>query len=243
MPKPNALDALEHKLWRHVFLLTTWLFLFFALYNLIVFSGFSIRWFSQTLIGTSGILFCLSLGLSSLNFYFPTTFGHKVIYRRYLGLMGYFVSLIDLGLLLTLEHEYYVFGLVENAFTPDLMLGGTAMVIFTLMALISNDEAIAVLGPKHWRSILRLGYLALLLLVMRAFVIEGIGWNQWLLDPQGLPPVRLVISLIALTVLFARLSLVFHNWWYRKEELLLAPTALSTSVLAHAGSMPSRETQ
>lgn len=223
MPKPNALDALERKLWRHVFWLTTWLLLFFALYNLVVFDGFSVRWFSQTLIGTSGMLFCLSLGLSSLNFYFPLHFGSKVIYRRYLGLMGFYVSLVDLGLLLTLEHQYYVFGFAENLFTPDLLLGGTAMAIFTLMALISNDEAIAVLGPKHWRNLLRLGYLALLLLVARAFVIEGTGWNLWLLDPQGLPPVRLVISLIALTVLFARLSLVFHRLWYGQAESGLTP--------------------
>lgn len=221
MLSSNPLDVLARKLWRQVFVLTLTLFVFFGVYNLTLFHGISVRWFSQTLIGTSGILFCLSLGLSSLNFYFPTTFGKRVIYRRYLGLMGYFVALIDLSLLLTLEHEYYVFGLAENLFTPDLILGGTAMAIFTLMALISNQEATNILGPKLWRNLLRLGYLALLLLVMRAFVIEGLGWNRWLFDPIGLPPVRLLISFMALMVLFARLSLVFHSW--RSEKQVVVP--------------------
>lgn len=221
MLSSNPLDVLARKLWRQVFVLTLTLFVFFGVYNLTLFHGISVRWFSQTLIGTSGILFCLSLGLSSLNFYFPTTFGKRVIYRRYLGLMGYFVALIDLSLLLTLEHEYYVFGLAENLFTPDLILGGTAMAIFTLMALISNQEATNILGPKLWRNLLRLGYLALLLLVMRAFVIEGLGWNRWLFDPVGLPPVRLLISFMALMVLFARLSLVFHGW--RSEKQVVVP--------------------
>lgn len=221
MLSSNPLDVLARKLWRQVFLFTLILFVFFGGYNLTLFHEFSVRWLSQTLIGTSGVLFCLSLGLSSLNFYFPATFARRVIYRKYLGLMGYFVALIDLGLLLALEHDYYVFGLAENLFTPDLMLGGTAMAIFTLMALISNQEATQILGPKLWRNLLRLGYVALFLLVARAFVIEGMGWNRWLFDPTGLPPVRLLISFMALTVLSTRLSLVFHTWRLSKKEVVI----------------------
>lgn len=218
MLSSNPLDILARKLWRQTFVLTSTLFAFFGTYNLVLFQEASVRWFSQTLIGTSGVLFCLSLGLSSLNFYFPATFGNRVIYRKYLGLMGYFVALIDLSLLLVSEHEYYVFGLAENLFTPDLLFGGTAMAIFTLMAFISNPEATQVLGPKRWRNILRLGYVALFLLVARAFVIEGVGWNIWLMDPVGPPPARLLISVMAISVLFARLSLVFHVWRYKKKE-------------------------
>lgn len=214
----NPVDILTRRLWRQVFCVTLGLFVFFGLYNGFLFQVLSVKWFSQTLIGTSGILFCSSLGLSSLNFYFPITFGSRVIYRKYLGLMGYFVALVDLSLLLMLEHEYYVFGLAENLFTVDLILGGAAMAIFTLMAIISNQEAIRVLGPRLWRNTLRLGYLALLFLVIRAFIIEGISWNNWIMNPAGLPPVRLLISLFALTVLFARMSLVFHGWWYRRTE-------------------------
>lgn len=225
MLSSNPLDVLARKLWRQVFFFTLILFVFFGGYNLTLFHEFSVRWLSQTLIGTSGILFCFSLGLSSLNFYFSATFARRVIYRKYLGLMGYFVALIDLGLLLALEHEYYVFGLTENLFTPDLLLGGMAMVIFTMMALISNQEATQVLGPKLWRNLLRLGYVALFFLVVRAFVIEGVGWNKWFFDPTGPPPVRLLISFMAIMVLFARFSLVFHNWRLPKKETVIPEPA------------------
>lgn len=205
-----ALEQMERRFWRQAILVTALLFFFFGVYNLGIFGAFTLKWLSQTIIGTSGLLFAMSLSLSTLSFY-SRSFGSKVIYRKYLGLMGYFVALIDFFLLLYTDRDYYVFGLAEHFFTADVLLGFFAMGIFTVMALISNRAAIPLLGATRWRNILRLGYLALFLLVLRAAVIEGALWQVWIADMNTLPPVRLVISFLAISVLFGRLSLVFHQ--------------------------------
>lgn len=222
----DALRTMELKLWRQASLVAAALFVFFGLYNLCIFGNFSLHGLSQTLIGTSGILFCLSFSLSTLSFY-ARSFGSKVIYRKYFGLLGYFVALVDLALLFYTDTEYYWYGFFDHLLTPDLILGVTAMGILTVMAIISNREAIPLLGAARWRSVLRLGYLALFLLVLRAAIIEHFLWHAWIAEPNGLPPVRLVISVLAIVVLFGRLSLVFHHW-RKKSSVAAVPSPVST---------------
>ncbi len=103
---------------------------------------------------TSVLLFLGAYVASSLRAYWRTDATKWLLRnRRYIGL-SYAVS-----------HTLHLIAIVALARTsPDfvvepveLVLGGTAYVLLYLMALTSNDRAVAALGIENWRRLHRVG--------------------------------------------------------------------------------------
>lgn len=200
--------SLEARLWSSTALVTVLTFLFFLVYVWFLDAPFTLASLSKCVAGTSGLLLAYSLSLSSFGYYFDFL-DTKIIYRKYFGLVGYFFALAYCFLLLILDPERYWYGFFENFWSADFVLGLAAMAILTVMALVSNNRALHILGAHRWRVILRFGYLAFFLLVLRAVILEGDMWHVWLVSGSGLPPVRLFLSFVALGVIFFRLSVLF----------------------------------
>jgi len=203
--------SLERRMWRGTALVTALTFIFFVAYVLLLDKGLTLVGWSKCVAGTSGMLLAYSLSLSTLGYYF-NFLDSKVIYRKYLGLAGYFFALLYCFLLLVINPERYWYGFFENFWSADFILGLSAMAILTVMAAISADGALRALGPVRWRAILRLGYLAFFLLVLRGAILEGDMWHTWIVSGSGLPPVRLFLSVVAMFVIFFRVSIVFCEW-------------------------------
>ncbi len=212
--------AMTRKLWLHSFLIMFGVNGFFYLYVILLDGPFTLVSFAKVMAGTANFLFAMSLSLSSFGYFF-NFLDSKVVYRKYLGLLGYFSALTYTLLLPVLRPERYGSGLGEYFWTSDVLLGLTAMGIFTGMALISNDRAMLAIGPVRWRSLLRLGYVAFFLLVLRAVMNESnpIGadprpeyWGAYLQSFDTLPPTRLLFSVVALSVIAARLAVEFDKW-------------------------------
>lgn len=218
-------SAMTKKLWMNSFLIMFGVNGFFYLYVTLLDGPFTLVSFAKVMAGTANFLFAASLSLSSLGYFFDFL-DSKVVYRKYFGLLGYFSALTYMLLLPILQPEHYWYGFFENFWTSDFLLGISAMAIFTMMTLISNDRAMMAIGPVRWRNLLRLGYLAFFLLVIRAMMNESnaIGadlrpemWGEYLRNFDTLPPPRLLFSIVGMSVVFLRLAVEFDKWRKRRN--------------------------
>ncbi|MEP7162468.1 MAG: hypothetical protein ABI747_01755, partial [Candidatus Moraniibacteriota bacterium] len=220
---PDPQRQMTQRLWKNTLSVMLGVYFFSLLYVVLLDKEFTLGTLVKSVAGASSIALALSLSLSTSGYYFDV-FDGKVVYRKYFGLTGYFLALFYSSLLFLLEPEFYFFGFLQNFWTPDIFLGTLSLSILTVMAVISNDGATRFLGPLRWRSLLRLGFLAYFLLVVRAIILEGDLWWMWFEHPDSLPRVRLVLSLIALVILFFRASMIFSK---KREEKPRVTTPLS----------------
>ncbi len=160
--------------------------------------------FSESFAFTGGILIGLSFALSGLTYFF-NIWDSKLRYRKQLGLLGYYFALAH-SLTLLWRFPRYIQEIPQAYLNPEALLGLTAMAIWTFMAIISANWAMRVLG-RNWRRALRLGYIAYGLLVIRAYLILGDTWREWLSDPVTLPHPRLLLTCFALAVILLRVLL------------------------------------
>lgn len=123
-----------------------------------------------------------------------------------LGIVGYFFALIYAITLVLRDPIRYWSNLPMTAMEAEALLGLSAMAILTLMAVISGQWAVR-LFTTWWRPLLRLGYIAYLLLVIRALILEGAIWQEWSRTFATVPPPRLLLTLFALCVIFLRIAL------------------------------------
>lgn len=212
----SASQAIESKTWVLSACFALFIFDIFFFYVFIASGPFTLLSTSNVIAATAAIMIGSSFALSGLCYYF-TILDRYIFYRKYLGLIGFWLALLYSTMLLFVNPERYFYGFFENIGSLDFILGLSAMTIFTMMALISNKWAMLKIGPKNWRRLLRLGYLAYGMLVIRAFDLEKDMWTQWLQMPGGLPPVRLVISLFAVLIILLRISLIFSKHFKSKK--------------------------
>lgn len=165
----------------------------------------------------ASLLFATSFSISSANYYigFPNA---RHGYQKQIGVLGFWVSLIYSATLPVLYPEIYWYGLPDNFFTADVLLGLAAMVIFGSMVLINSKPIAPHFSWSTIRFVLGLGYLGYALLVMRAVFIEWDLWEAWLTTFEGFPPGRLVLSIIAIGVLLLRFSVPIHKAFSSKAK-------------------------
>ena len=181
---------------------------------LAIFNVYAFFWQSELSLFTLSVgfagaaAFCIgfSFALSAMSYYF-NFLDRDIAYRKNLGLVGYYLALVYSVLLLFVNPERYFWGFFKNLMSADFLLGLTSMGILTLMAIVSNNFIMRKIGAHAWRFILRLGYLAYFLLIVRAFVLEGDDWFMWLQRFDNLPPPRLLVSIFAAAVIILRISM------------------------------------
>lgn len=182
--------------------------------------GFSIYTINRAFATNAFVLIGLSLGLASFT-YFTKKFQNKLLYRMYLGNMGFFMALIHGGI----SAFFYFF--MSEALKPNFefgkswhiagglyipnqvafLLGIIALMIFAFMALISIRYFILKLGGVRWRLLLRyLGYGGFIL-VMFHFLIKN--FDHWInpLAWHNLPPSNLILWTFWVIVVGLRLAL------------------------------------
>lgn len=207
---------LRLRLWRNAWAVALVAFSLSWLYQLAYGDNPSWYTFAKALAGSGGLLIAASFALSGFCYYFDFL-DTKLGYRKYLGLIGYYLALAYAVLLVVLYPELYGFNLLKRLGEAEVVLGLAAMAILTVMAALSNTKVMIALGPQMWRQCLRLGYLAMFLLVVRAYLIENEKWLAWLSAPQGLPPSRLVLSIIDLAVIGLRGSMLVSQYLKRRR--------------------------
>lgn len=85
--------------------------------------------------------------------------------------------------------------------------GALALIIFAVMASISNRYAVHELGGKTWRRVLRFGYVAFALATAHFIFVGLTQWQKWFTGFKGLPPLGIAIIVFALFVFILRICL------------------------------------
>jgi len=140
--------------------------------------------------------------------YFWNIFDPLIRFRKHLGLIGFAFGIAHLALSFSalqslLKVETWQKGLMWPALT-----GLLAMMIFTVMALVSNSRTARLLGGKWWRRVLRTGYLALILVLVHVVLLKSGRWMTWYQNGmETLPSLSLLISIFMMVVILMRVAL------------------------------------
>lgn len=164
----------------------------------------------------ASLLFATAFSLGSLS-YFTGWPNIRHGYQKQIGIMAFWWAVAYTLTLPKLYPETYWYGLSDNLFTADVMLGSMAMIIFGAMVLVNSRWIAPFFEQQTIFFVLGLGFVAYALLVIRAIFLEFGVWLQWLNTFIGLPPGRLVLSLIAFIVLLLRVAVAIDK--HRKQQL------------------------
>jgi DMSO/TMAO reductase YedYZ heme-binding membrane subunit len=162
-------------------------FLVFALsllYVYIEYDVLNIRMVNKALAWSGLIMIGLSFALTGLN-YFWNGFSDKIIYRKHLGLVGFWLAV-----------SHTVLTIFRSGVHINLpfILGVSALVIFAMMAVISNQYAVHEVGGVMWKKLLRVGYAGLVLAALHAIFL-GRGVFVLLLFVSAVLALRIVMEI------------------------------------------------
>ncbi len=215
------------KLWLRPFLLAFFGLIFFGVYTYFYLGEFSLLGISIAVAGVASLCIGTSFALSGLSYYL-VFFRRMLGYRRYFGLLGYFLALIYSFMLLFVNKDKYYHGFIANLGSMDFVLGLWTMAIFTVMAAISNSFFMRKLGSSLSHTILRFGYLGYFLLILRAINLEGEAWTIWFKTFNGIPPPKLLISIFASCVILLRIMLEISLRLAKKNNGVVSTVAAKT---------------
>lgn len=205
------------------------------LFNTLVFSGFIFLMGSLYLFArrgnydlyiankvfatTSLVLIGLSFALSGLC-YFWDFVDTKIIYRKFLGLVGFAFAIVHIITTLSfLPHKFsYPDWFIANI--TSVIFAILALVILIIMAAISNRFAALELGNKRWRIILRIGYLAFVFIIIHFTLLKYQGWIKWFTTREPLlPPLSLLEIIFAVAVIVLRIVLFISTYKKTANQL------------------------
>lgn len=219
---PDMAHDLKHKLWLNAWWFSCIIFALACLYELIYEKDIVLGSLADVVALTGAILISSSFALSGFSYYF-NFLDNKLGYRKYLGVVGFFYALAYSIMLVFVYPQKYGIGLVQRINEPEVILGLAAMAIFVGMIVISNVKFInQALGVKRWRQGLRLGYIGMILLAIRAYLNQGDVWLAWANKIDSLPPPSLVMTTIVLLVIILRASMIISMYFHK-------PTAKSAN--------------
>lgn len=156
---------------------------------------------------TAIVLIGLSMILSGVCYFF-NLFDPFIIYRKYLGLVGWAFGLAHVLLSWTTLQALFRLETWEKGLMWPALTAFIATIIFTIMALISNSRMAKLLGGKVWRSILRTGYIAVALIFLHVVLLKSGKWITWWAEGmKSAPSLSLLVSIFMLIVLLMRLAL------------------------------------
>lgn len=212
----NTSYSLQARLWKEVLVLSIALLGMASIFFWSLREVSTVTFVMSILAVASGLLLAMSFSLSSFAYYW-NFLDDKVVYRKQLGLLGYFFALAYAAVAVVTNPQLYIESFPENLATPEVGLGVLAMAIFTLMALVSNQGAVHILGGKLWKDILGLGYIAYALLVIRAIFLDGLLWHDWFLEAGASLTPRMTLTILGILVLCFRVSVPFHKQFSKKQ--------------------------
>lgn len=196
-------------------LLDSWIFTAFLVagfffYNLMAATqttGQGIRIFNHTLADASIVLIGMSLALSGICYFwnFADTY---IGYRKYLGLAGFYMAAAHTVIALTRRP-------LSAFLTPDRILpflaAALSIVLFAIMAAVSNTPAIKRLGYPHWKKILAFGYIAYVAGLLHFGMLNYARWFSWLAGTEAIgtqvPPLSFIVFVFGGFVLGLRVAL------------------------------------
>ncbi len=207
--------------WFHTLILAAVIYaLSYGYYTLTGEAATGNRLFSQTFSNAGMIMIGLSFMMSGLT-YFWNFVDKKIIYRKYIGLVGFYMTLVHIYFALKFAYDMPTRAFSNGGDVIAFLLGCLALAIFLEMALISNQYSVRELGNKAWRMILRTGYIAYLFAVVHLIIQKMEVWEKWMNgEMTKFPPLSLIIVAFSLVVFGMRIAL----WVALRNKEKVVPT-------------------
>lgn len=184
-------------------------FLFTTLYVSLERGAFTLGVVNKASAHTAFILIGISFALSSIC-YFWNFLDSKIVYRKDIGLSGFAFAM---------AHGIISFWFLPNRFPfPEYYLASenilsfifavSALLIYAVMAAISNHFATHILGGVLWRYLLRLGYVAYVYTILHFALQEYEEWIGWFAHRETvIPPSSFFLFLFGMLIILLRISL------------------------------------
>jgi DMSO/TMAO reductase YedYZ heme-binding membrane subunit len=160
-------------------------------------------------LGTAALLLLtLSMGLTAWAYFRPGR-GRWLAYRKHLGLVGFWTGLVHGA---ATHFMMPAFGLQPERKMDALLTDGpglAALVLFGVMAVLSNAPVKGKIGGERWRKLLRYGgYAGLVLAAGHAALLKWSSWIKYLrtFDPV-LPSLSLPVAALAAAAIVGRLAM------------------------------------
>lgn len=205
----------EWQLWLNTFTFGVVSYALMTLYIFLRGDPFDLYNVNRVIAGVSLFLIGLSFILSGVC-YFWDKLDSFIVYRKYLGLLGFGMAVAHIFVtVLYLQERYALDQWLTTRIVPFLLgLGST--IIFTFMAAISTQWAAKKIGGRWWRKILRWGgYIAYILLLGHVVMAKQYGWNRWLENMDTwMPPLSMLGVVFIVVVLGMRVAL----WWSVRRQ-------------------------
>jgi DMSO/TMAO reductase YedYZ heme-binding membrane subunit len=202
----KKIPKVETDLQRYVKVTTLSLVVFGASYGYLSWMGIP-GTVNKAVADTSVIFICLSMLLSSIC-YFWNFADTKIVYRKHLGLVGFGYAVVHLLLSLPALKQLTNPQAWQSGAVYPVLAATVATIIFTVMALISNNYAAKELGGIWWRRILRTGYLGLIFALAHVALLKMSRWVTWWQEGTSRPPaLSLIVSVLIVITLVSRLIL------------------------------------
>lgn len=154
---------------------------------------------NKSVADTAVVLMGLSMLISGLS-YFWKSLASFIIYRKYLGLIGFAFATVHLILSWSALSQLLQIELWQQLKIGAPLSGLLAFIIFTMMWMISNRLSARLLGGNLWRMLLRTGYLALALVFIHIYLLKASRWITWYQEGMTSPPSASLLSAIFIIV-------------------------------------------
>lgn len=151
------------------------------------------------------VLMGLSMALSGISYFWDFA-DTKIVYRKYFGLAGFALLVVHVFVsVYTLGDAFPFFAMLEGM-QVSLLTGLGALILFGIMAAISNRYSVTELGGARWRFFLRsFGYTAYALTIVHVAIRSFSDWQKYAgAWSDTLPPLSLLGFLFAVTVMALR---------------------------------------
>ena len=167
-------------------------------------SGISwVRIVSKSFAASAVVLLAVTLGISGLALFFPTSAKSLTAHKKTWGLIGFGFALLHAGLAFSDP-------LMQNVSIAlsryNVRLGLMALLVFAALAVTSNKVSKRILGD-HWKDLQRAGYVGLGLVFADLLVL---GDGTFIRTPIG--------GLLLIVVLAALAFGIYHWFQGRKQE-------------------------
>ncbi len=197
----------EFQLWRNSFIFSIFVYIVLSLYVYLNWNNYNLYISNKTFADTAMVLIGASFMFSGLGHFF--SFNRFFVYRKYLGIMGFFYALIHSITSLFLLPKLFPFPIyyLRSNNLVAFLFALFSLLILLMMAMISNKFAIHKLGGQLWRNLLRTGYIAYIFAIFHFGIKKFSVWSAWFSNMGRLPPLNLIIFFFGIVVIGLRIAL------------------------------------
>lgn len=195
------------KLWIEALVYGLLLTVFSCIYQFIQARSFTLYTLQAAFSFSGIILINLSFILSGVSYFWHIGI-KKLGHRKQYGVVGFVLVLIHALLSLQL-YAGSIFSLSLFMSGPVIYISALcALIIFTMMVIVSNFGIPAKIGVLLWRQLLRVGYIGIVLFTIHLFLLRYITWIRWFntFNPL-LPPLSLFLFLFSAAAVGLRMAL------------------------------------